>query len=145
MTGYEAAFAPSSQPACAFMESCSGLVVARPGRFELVRLPGNHRGYATGPADRLLASPARGRAGHRLPLLPLRRRAAAATRAFPSAAERLHELPQGGDRVARRRPAAEASGPKAEGRDPRPIISPELRKLYRALGLNDARERDPSG
>ncbi len=33
---------------------------------------------------------------------------------------------------------------KAEERKPRQIIAPELRKLYRALGLNDERKRDPS-
>jgi hypothetical protein len=39
---------------------------------------------------------------------------------------------------------AEAALAKEEGRKPRPVISPELRKLYRALGLNDERQRDPS-
>jgi len=38
----------------------------------------------------------------------------------------------------------EAKAAEADGRPPRPIISPELRKLYRALGLDDERKRDPS-
>jgi len=33
---------------------------------------------------------------------------------------------------------------KAENRKPRQIVSPELQKLYTALGLNDKRERDPA-
>ena len=43
------------------------------------------------------------------------------------------------DRVIEEKQLAEA-----EKREPRPIVSDELRKLYRALGLNDALERDPS-
>jgi len=39
---------------------------------------------------------------------------------------------------------AEEQAAKAENRRFEPVISPELRKLYRALGLNDARERDPA-
>ncbi len=39
---------------------------------------------------------------------------------------------------------AEAERAKAAGDKPRPVISPELHKLYRALGLNDQRERDPT-
>lgn len=31
-----------------------------------------------------------------------------------------------------------------EGRDPRPIVSPELRKLYAALGLDEHLKRDPA-
>jgi len=37
----------------------------------------------------------------------------------------------------------EADLAKEENRKVEPVISPELRKLYRALGLNDAREPDP--
>lgn len=39
---------------------------------------------------------------------------------------------------------AEEKAAKAENRKFVPIISPELRKLYRALGLNDERKRDPA-
>jgi len=39
---------------------------------------------------------------------------------------------------------AEAARAEAEGRDPRLVVSPELRKLYRALGLDDQRQRDPA-
>jgi hypothetical protein len=39
---------------------------------------------------------------------------------------------------------AEEEAAKAENRKFRPVISPELRKLYRALGLDDDRRRDPS-
>ena len=33
---------------------------------------------------------------------------------------------------------------KSDGREPRPILSPEIAKLYRALGWNGQLERDPS-
>ena len=39
---------------------------------------------------------------------------------------------------------AEEKAAKAANRKFVPIISPELRKLYRALGLNDERKRDPA-
>ncbi|MHC4954571.1 MAG: hypothetical protein ACYTGZ_11845 [Planctomycetota bacterium] len=39
---------------------------------------------------------------------------------------------------------AEAEAAKAEERKPRPVISPELKKLYDALGLDDQRNPDPA-
>lgn len=39
---------------------------------------------------------------------------------------------------------AEEEQAKKEGRKPRPVVSPELRKLYDALALDDRLERDPS-
>lgn len=39
---------------------------------------------------------------------------------------------------------AEQSAATRDGREPRTIVAPELRKLYRALGLNDERQRDPA-
>ena len=39
---------------------------------------------------------------------------------------------------------AEAKAAEAEKREPKPVISPELRKLYDSLGLNDKLEPDPA-
>ena len=39
---------------------------------------------------------------------------------------------------------AEQARAKTEGRPPRRLVSPEIRKLYDALGLNDEGERDPA-
>lgn len=39
--------------------------------------------------------------------------------------------------------AAEEAAAEHEGRAPRPVISPELRRLYEALGLGEALRRDP--
>ncbi len=38
---------------------------------------------------------------------------------------------------------AEAKKAEAANRKPELVVSPEIRKIYRALGLNDKRERDP--
>jgi hypothetical protein len=40
--------------------------------------------------------------------------------------------------------AAEDAAAEREGRAPRPVVSPELRKLYDALGLGDTLRRDPA-
>ncbi|MHC4958025.1 MAG: cytochrome c3 family protein [Planctomycetota bacterium] len=39
---------------------------------------------------------------------------------------------------------AEGEAAKEEGRDPRPIVAPEIQKIYDALGLDDKRVRDPA-
>lgn len=39
---------------------------------------------------------------------------------------------------------AERMAAEKEGREPRTIVAPELAKLYRALGLDDERRRDPA-
>jgi len=39
---------------------------------------------------------------------------------------------------------AEAAEAKAENRRPRPVVSPEIRRIYRSLGLDDRRRRDPA-
>jgi hypothetical protein len=38
----------------------------------------------------------------------------------------------------------EAQRAASEGREPAPVVSIEIRKIWRALGLDDERERDPS-
>jgi len=117
------------------------VVASLGGRLATLRVPGNNRGYA--PVQPIAYS-------HRLHAGELgidcrychtgaeRGRSAA----IPSAGVCMNcHRAVTASRVAM---LAEETAAKAENRPFRPVVSPELRKLYRALGLNDARERDPS-
>ncbi|MDH3591513.1 MAG: cytochrome c3 family protein [Planctomycetota bacterium] len=117
------------------------LVLASLGtRLSAMRLPGNHQGYSP---DQPIAYSHRLHAGE----LGIDCRYCH----FAAAQSRHAGIPPAGTcmnchkSVSASRAAVlqEAELAKAEGRDVVPVVSPELRKLYRALGLDDLRQPDP--
>jgi hypothetical protein len=105
------------------------------------RLPGNHQGYAP---EQPIAYSHRLHAGElRIPCLYCHGPAEQGRHAgIPSAdtCMNCHRFVRAGAGAQRE----EDRQAEAEGRAPRALVSPELRLLYRALGLNDDLERDES-
>ena len=110
-------------------------------RLNAMRLPGNHKGYS--PSQPIAYS-------HRLHAGEL---GIDCLYCHTGAAEGRHAgIPAAGIcmnchqtvTAPRADVMAEADAAEAEQRSSKPVISPELSKLYRALGLDDERKRDPS-